>query len=119
MKEILRKLREAQARVNPILRRNEVSIVFYTEKENIYTVVSPITAGEEEVGLLLSELLINEDIKIKAILCMMPNSEIDLPSYVVRKVLLSLCPENNDAEIFLQGFSRVVRKKLSLTMPKK
>ncbi len=118
MKEILNKLREVQAQVNPTLRKNEVSVAFYTDRGNIYTVVSPISAGEEEIELLCSELLINEDIRVKAILCMMPKLAIEIPSYTMRKFLLSMDKNNADCEIYLRGFSRVIHKKLSATMPK-
>lgn len=96
-------------------------IVVITAKGNMYhtlvadaTVNKFIKVGIEE-SALLDILKANHEEEIKSIICMWPDESIEMPSYVLRKKICAMHPNNKNAEMILSGENCFIKKTIAET----
>ena len=88
------------------------AVVFKTVKGNIYRTVISDTLADTESDVLLKEMKNHCDTHIESIVCCWENGCVDMPSYELRKKLLSVDNKNKDALVLLQGLDRYIVKEL-------
>lgn len=94
------------------------AVVFVTSKGNEYcsVIVNAISETKADEKELLGKLHSAEDTEVHYILCMWHNGDIDIPSYELRKMLIQLNHENNNARSFVRSKDGYSVIKLEITM---
>ncbi len=116
MKSIYEKLEATARSLTKKLTKEKQAVALLSKNGRIYSAVQNISAGEEEIELVLSELQENKDTAVLSVICMFDSGDVDLPSYAFRKVLLRLNAMNKNTGIYLKGQSGYIEKRLKDTM---
>ena len=96
----------------------EESVVFLLSgKGKIYKCIYQITDRSEAIFQKLKGIMRDDGGTISAMICFLPPSELDIPSFYFCKALLQLDRRNSETLICMQGESGIIYKKLSETMP--
>ena len=72
---------------------------------------------EEDEEAFIQELIQENDMEVRNIVCMANGNSLDPGSYHLKKRLLDICPENADAIMILQGEFDSAFRTLGSMMP--
>ncbi len=95
-------------------------VVVRTAKNNLYVrVIKDVETNEcIEEKEFLRELKELNDIEFLQIVCMFPEICMTMPSYVFRKMICELHPNNKNAEMILSGEDCYIKKTIAETFPR-
>lgn len=92
-------------------------IVFVTSQENTYTIISSDPHSEDRV---IQTMVAQGDTQISYLVCMWASHYcLDVPSYTLRKKLVALDRQNENALLVLRGEGHLVSRTIASTMPHK
>ncbi len=94
------------------------AIVLYSTTGNEYSDIinNACSKDKAEEKVLLEKLKLAEDTKMRYVLCMWQDNNIDVPSFALRKMLCELDPKNQEALSFVMTTDGVSAIKISSTM---
>ena len=121
---IKNELREMVTIAKRLVHQNPKSdeiVLVKTAKNHMCYCALNIKGGKytEEIDTFIQELVEEDDKEIKCLLCFSNVFSIEPSPYHLNKRLLEICPENENAYIFLQGEFEFALKTLGSCMPLK
>lgn len=116
-KELIELIEEAEKQVDENPSAEQV-IVVKTAKDNIYYIANnPMSGDTETENLFVQELIEDDDIVLKYIVCMWEDKVLDQPSINFKKRLLEASSENMETFVPVNGGDKILVKRLNQTMP--
>ncbi len=92
-------------------------IVVKTAKSKEYGFANRCVGSAQDEEGFLDMLRAQDDTQIRYLVCMWHSGQIDVPSIRFRRRLISVCPQNRNALLVLQGGHAFSAKELEGTMP--
>ena len=105
---------QTQQEMNPDA---EFVVVAQTAKKHLAYFTAMNMLDEEAEEEFIQELVQENDVRLKNIVCLLKGNSLEITSYHLRKRLLEICPENAETMMILNGEFDSVSRTIQSTMP--